>query len=94
MKELEFRYWLQEMNYSQKVISDCVSRLKRIEKNLDFHDLDKEYEYDSFSRLKLYLANDCKESPYNSSLEMKSPKSKYALICSLNKYVSFLNGLN
>lgn len=35
MREIEFRNWLETQGVKAKVQSDCVSRLKRIEREFD-----------------------------------------------------------
>lgn len=46
MKEIEFKLWLNKKGMNKKVQSDCVSRLKRIERELDNCDLDEQYNQD------------------------------------------------
>lgn len=46
MNEMDFRNWMTENGAKRKVISDCVSRLKRIEREFDHCDLDEEYRSD------------------------------------------------
>lgn len=46
MNEVEFRKWLDDKGKKKKVISDTISRLKRIERELDHCDLDELYRND------------------------------------------------
>ena len=46
MNELDFRTWLTEKNVDKKVISDMISRLKKVEKEINHCDLDTEYRSD------------------------------------------------
>lgn len=46
MQELEFKLWLKKNNYPQKMQYDIVSRIKSIERNLDYIDIDDEYTND------------------------------------------------
>ena len=46
MNEVEFRNWLIKKGTKKKVQSDCVARLKRIERELGHCDLDDEYRRD------------------------------------------------
>ena len=55
MKEIEFRDWLLNQGVSKKMQSDFVSRLKRLETNLDFFDIDEEVKFDNCNRLLNYL---------------------------------------
>lgn len=41
MNELDFRTWLSRQNANKKVVSDIVSRLKRIEREITLCDIDK-----------------------------------------------------
>jgi len=57
MRELEFKQWLAKNNYNKKVVSDIVSRLKRIEREFNFIDIDFEYESNGCSYLLGLLKN-------------------------------------
>lgn len=46
MNEVEFKKWLTTKGSNKKVQGDCISRLKRIERELDHCDLDEEYRND------------------------------------------------
>lgn len=46
MNEVEFRKWLSHRGQQKKVISDSVSRLKRIEREINHCDLDEAYRND------------------------------------------------
>lgn len=46
MNEVEFRNWLSKKGYSKKVQSDLVSRIKRIERELNQCDIDEQYRID------------------------------------------------
>lgn len=46
MNEIMFSFWLTNRGISKKVASDIVSRLKKVERDLDYCDLDEEYEKD------------------------------------------------
>lgn len=51
MHEIEFRNWLINKGIKSKIASDTVSRLKRLENELDNCDIDKEYQLDRCSAL-------------------------------------------
>ena len=62
MDEINFRKWLQKNNYSKKMQSDFVSRIKRIEKEIDHCDIDSEYRNDRCVNLLRYFEkNGCNE---------------------------------
>lgn len=46
MNEIEFRNWMSEKGIKKKVQSDCVSRLKRIERELNDCNIDEQYHSD------------------------------------------------
>lgn len=46
MNEIDFRSWLVRNHVNRKVQSDIVSRLKRIEKEIENCDLDEQYRND------------------------------------------------
>jgi len=57
MNEVEFRNWLGKRNIKKKVQGDCVSRLKRIEHELNHCDIDEQYRSDKCNRLMSLFAN-------------------------------------
>lgn len=46
MNEVEFKNWLSQKGINKKVQSDYISRLKRIERELNHCDIDKQYHND------------------------------------------------
>ena len=44
MDEISLRNWMKQQKINAKVISDTVSRLKRIEKEFNYCDLDDEFQ--------------------------------------------------
>ena len=92
MNEIGFRKYLADLNVSKKIISDHVSRLKRIEKAVLNCDLDDEYEKDGCSQL-LKL---CKKNYDLAKLDLKIvgnlPIGNYSMNTfrySINKYCDF-----
>ena len=51
MNEIYFRAFLISKNYSKKVCSDFVSRIKRLENSIEKCDIDDEYDKDRCSTL-------------------------------------------
>ncbi|MCI6954187.1 MAG: hypothetical protein SOU88_08315 [Candidatus Treponema excrementipullorum] len=95
MKEIEFRDWLLNQGVSKKMQSDFVSRLKRLETNLDFFDIDEEVKFDNCNRLLNYLSSGCKESPYSKKLELAGSSKQYTVLkYAVKKYLSFLQDFN
>ena len=46
MNEVEFRNWLEKKGTKKKVQSDTISRLKRVEKEINRCDIDEQYRND------------------------------------------------
>lgn len=46
MNEIDYRKWLQSKGYKVKIISDLVSRLKKIEREINNCDIDEQYRSD------------------------------------------------
>lgn len=57
MNEAEFRNWLSKNGVADKLQSDCVSRIKRIEKELNQCDIDEEYSRDNCKHLMAVFSN-------------------------------------
>ena len=51
MNEIEFRKWLSQKGTTKKVQSDFVSRLKRLERELNQCDIDEQYRIDKCNYL-------------------------------------------
>lgn len=96
MNEVEFRKWLSQKNIKIKVQGDCVSRLKRIERELGHCDLDEQYRNDRCKFLldvflNMGLNENMKKYP-NANL----PIGKYYMSTyrhSLKQYVEFCDAL-
>ncbi|WP_201012113.1 hypothetical protein [Lactococcus lactis] len=92
MDEINFKKWLQKNNYSKKMQSDFVSRIKRIEKEIDHCDIDSEYRNDRCVNLLRYFEkNGCNE--YMSQIKnCDLPIGKYSMSTyryTINKYIDF-----
>lgn len=56
MNEINFRNWLLNKGKNKKVVGDTISRLKRIERELNHCDIDEQYRSDRCeSLLKIFL---------------------------------------
>lgn len=92
MDELRFRKWLAENGVSKKVQSDCISRLKRIERELNHCDLDEEYQKDRCKLIFGIFSNMGKNEMMAKFLPVNFPIGKYSMNpykYSLKKYVEF-----
>lgn len=92
MNEVEFRNWLSKRNVSKKVQSDYISRIKKIEKELDLYDIDEQYHTDRCKYLmdlflKRGINDEMKKYP-NTNLPI-GKCSMNTLRHSINKYVQF-----
>lgn len=90
MNEIDFKNWLIKNSVNKKVLSDCISRLKKIERELNC-DIDDEYKRD---RCDLLLSQ---FSKMGELLVKKYPKcnfpiGKYSMNTyklALKKYINF-----
>jgi len=56
MNEIEFRNWLINQGVKKKVVGDTISRLKRIEREIENCDIDEQYRSNKCEELlKLFL---------------------------------------
>ena len=92
MNEVDFRAWLAQNATDKKVASDLVSRLKRLEKEMNHCDIDTEYRSDRCSTLLSYFRKKGLNTEMN-ALNTSLPVGKYQLSTykyALNKYIAFL----
>lgn len=57
MNEIEFRNWLEVTGMNKKVQGDCISRLKRIEREINHCDIDEQYHSDKCGYLLSVFSN-------------------------------------
>lgn len=92
MNEVEFRNWLSTQNENRKIQSDIISRLKRIEREIDHCDIDEQYYSDKCKYilslfLNMGINEEMKKYPY-----ANFPIGKYAMSTfryAIKKYVKF-----
>ena len=97
MDEVSFRSWLSRKGVTPKVISDTVSRLKRLEKEMGHCDIDEEYRCDECRRIFSALKNNGNNEIMNSYQPVNLPIGKYYMSTfryALNKYVDFIQQKN
>ena len=93
MNELEFKVWMNNNNINKKVQSDLISRLKKIEREINHCDIDEEYRSD---RCEYLLSLFCKSGNNDEMLKLKYvnlPIGKYQISTykyALKKYISFM----
>lgn len=57
MNEVEFRNWMVKNNVNRKVQSDIVSRIKKIEREIENCDIDEQYRNDKCESLMALFLN-------------------------------------
>lgn len=97
MNEIPFRNWLSTNGVNKKVISDIVSRLKRLERELSPLDIDEQYRSDRCQFLmrafaKMGNTEGMKQFPNNSLPIGKYHMNTFRL--ALKRYVEFCNDFN
>lgn len=93
MNELDFREWLTTMNVPRKVQSDLVSRLKKLQRELNNCDLDECYKQDKCVDLFRIFDNKGINKAMAEYQTARLPIGKYHLSAykyALRKYVEFL----
>ncbi len=96
MNEVNFKHWLNDRGYSKKVQSDIVSRLKKIEREFGFIDIDDEYANDKCEKLLSYFKNKGENKDMERLNLPSLPIGKYQLSTykySVSLYIKFLNKL-
>ena len=92
MNELDFRAWLAQNDVQPKVASDLVSRLKRVEREINHCDIDKEYRNDKCVTLLSYFRSKGLNAKM-ASLNTSFPVGAYHLGIyphAIRKYIAFL----
>lgn len=93
MNELEFRNWLSLNGVTGKVQSDCVSRLKRIERELNQCDIDEQYRTDKCKHLMAIFYNMGMNDDMKKYPNANFPIGKYYMSTykrAIKQYVQFL----
>lgn len=85
MNEMDFRCGLHTMSLSRKVVSDLVSRVKRVERVLGI-DIDEEYEKDKCKRvMNFFIGGVNVEQEWGNEVgEIKNRIYKYAVVKYIN----------
>lgn len=92
MNEVEFRNWLISKGTKTKVASDCISRLKRIEREINHCDIDEHYRRDRCEYLMSLFINMGKNDNMKKYRSVNLPIGKYYMGTyrhSLKQYVKF-----
>lgn len=97
MNEIEFKCWLIEKKVEPKVQSDIISRLKRIEREINHCDIDDEYRNDKCENLISLFRNKGNNNEMKMYGNVQLPIGKYSLSTyklALTKYIAFLEETN
>lgn len=93
MRDLEFRNWMTEQGKTKKVISDIISRLRRVEREIDTCDLDRAYNENRCEYLLALFKNNGKNDEME-KLDTNFPVGKYYMSTyrhAINYYIAFLD---
>lgn len=96
MNEVEFRSWMNNKGKNNKVISDCISRLKRIEKELNHCDIDNEYRSDRCEKILSIFLNMGNNNEMKMYSYAKFPIGKYYMSTyryAIKQYVEFCDSI-
>ena len=92
MNELMFRKWLVNNGYNNKVVSDTVSRLKKLEHSVNNCDIDSEFKKDNCAYLLSLFFNKGENENMAQLTDNELPVGKYHLSTykyALNIYIKF-----
>lgn len=92
MKEAEFREWLKESGKKSKIISDTLSRLRRVEREIGDCDIDAHYEKDKCEYLMSLFLKMGKNDEMKKYPNVSLPIGKYYMgtyRLALKQYVAF-----
>lgn len=92
MNELNFRKWMTGKGVNKKVQCDCVSRIKRIEHELNLCDIDDQYHRDRCESLMRLFNNMGQNDEMRKYKNVNLPIGKYYISTyryAIKKYVQF-----
>ena len=97
MNEIEFRNWLIKNGCTAKVVGDHISRLKRIERELNHCDIDEQYRSDKCKYLLGLFSNNGNNEEMKKIKNNTFPIGKYHMgtyRLAIKKYVMFRDETN
>lgn len=92
MNEIEFRNWMMKNDVNRKVQSDVVSRIKKIEREIENCDIDEQYRRDKCESLMALFINMGLNEEMKKYPEAKFPIGKYYMSTfrhAIKYYVAF-----
>ena len=92
MNELEFKKWMNDREMGKKIQGDCISRLKRIEREIDHCDIDEQYRNDRCEYLMSLFLKKGENEKMRKYPNADFPIGKYFMStyrAALKKYIQF-----
>lgn len=92
MNEVEFRNWLSKRSICKKMQSDFISRLKRIEREINHCDIDEQYRSDRCESLMQLFTNMGRNDTLQKYSNLNLPIGKYTMNTfryAIKQYVAF-----
>lgn len=93
MNEIEFKLWLMKNGIAKKVQSDCISRLRKIERELNHCDIDHQYRIDKCEHLMSVFSNMGNNDEMKKYPNANFPVGKYHMSTyryAIKRYVQFV----
>ena len=97
MNEVEFRNWMVRNNVNRKVQSDVISRIKKIEREIENCDIDEQYRSDKCEALMALFLNMGINNQMKKYSNANFPIGKYYMSVfryAIKQYVLFCNEVN
>lgn len=92
MNEVEFKNWLINKGVRNKVAVDTISRLKRVEREIENCDIDEQYENDRCKHLLQLFLNMGNNDEMKKYANANFPIGKYYMAtyrCAIRQYIQF-----
>lgn len=92
MNEVDFRNWMTNKGINKKVQSDCISRLKRVEKEINLCDIDEHYRKDKCEYIMSLFLNMGENENMKKYPNANLPIGKYYMSTyrhAVNQYIQF-----
>lgn len=92
MNEVEFRNWMSQKGVKHKVQSDCISRIKRVERELNHCDMDEFYRNDKCEYVMSLFINMGQNDGMKAYPDADFPIGKYYMNTyrhAIKKYIQF-----
>ena len=94
MNEIDFKIWLSNNNFNKKMQSDIISRIKRIEREMSYCDIDEQYRSNKCEKLIYAFSNMGNNEEMAKYKNANFPLGKYSMNTykyAIKKYVLFMD---